>query len=147
MSEASRALALAHAVAVHQGTNDTASVLETAEAFHAFITGTENVAKEAPAKPAKAAAPVKPAATKPKKAAPPPVEDAEEEEEEAPTPDDDGAPTKEEVGEAIEALLNANLRAKVIKLFEKYNAKSLSSLKPEDYAAIKSDAEDLLLNA
>lgn len=145
MSEASRAAALAHAVAVHQGTNDTASVLETAEAFHAFITGTENVAKEASAKPAKAAAPVKPAATKPRKAAPPPVEDAEEEE--APTPDDDGAPTKEEVGEAIEALLNANLRAKVIKLFEKYKAKSLSSLKPEDYAAIKADAEDLLLNA
>lgn len=137
MSEASRAAALAHAAMVHQGSGDGTATLETAEAFHSFIGGDAM----APAKSAKVAptvkAPVKPA----KKAAP--VEDDAAEEPEA----EEGDVTKEQVGEAVEALLNANLRPQVIKLYAKYKAKSLSGVKPEDYAAVKQDAEDLLLNS
>lgn len=141
MSEASKAAALAHAATVHYGSGDAEGTLATAKLFHAFVSG------DAPATPAtgKALAATTagkkvPAATG-KKA--PPADDAEEE---ATVVESDG-PTKEEVGEAIEALLNANLRDKVIKLFAKYKAKSLSSVKPDDYAAIKNDAEDMLLNA
>lgn len=144
MSEASRAAALAQAATVHYGSGDAEGTLATAEMFHAFVTGGD--APSGTAKPAtKAVAPAaKPAAAKPaKKVTPPPADDDAEDE---PAAESDG-PTKEEVGEAIEALLNANLRDKVIKLFAKYKAKSLSSVKPEDYAAIKTDAEDLLLNA
>jgi hypothetical protein len=140
MSEASRAAALAHAATVHYGSGDAEGTLATAELFHQFVAGNAEAAtKPAATKPAA----TKPAATKPKKAAPPVDEDAAEEE---PTTESDG-PTKEEVGEAIEALLNANLRDKVIKLYAKFKAKSLSSVKPEDYAAIKQEAEDLLLNS
>jgi hypothetical protein len=142
MSEATRAHALQHAATVHAGSNNPATVLETAEAFHAFITGDNETtpapktpSEAAPAAPAKSAA--KPAAAK--KAAPV-VDDAEAEEagEEV---------TKEQVGESIEALLNNNLRAQAIKLFAKYGAKSLSGVKPEDYAAIKQDAYNALMNA
>jgi DNA (cytosine-5)-methyltransferase 1 len=135
MSEASRANALQHAAAIHHGSGDHEATLATAELFHSFITGE---GAEAPVKAAKpAAAKPKPAAAKPK---PAPVEEAA---------DDDAAGdvTKEQVGESIEGLLNANLRDKAIKLFAKYGAKSLSGVKPEDYAAIKADADDLLLNA
>ena len=143
MSEASRAAALAHAALVHQGSGDAIGTLETAEAFHSFIGGGENAKVAPPAKtaaPVKAAAPAKPA----KKAAPPVVE--EDEEEEAPEAAEEGV-TKEEAGEAIEALLNANLRDKALKIFAKYKAKSLGGVKPSDYAALKQDAEDALLNS
>lgn len=140
MSEASRAAALAHAATVHYGSGDADGALATAELFHAFISGD---APTAPAKPAGKPAPAKPAATKPKKAAPPAEDDAAEEEEAV----GEGDVSKEDVGNAIEALLNANLRDKVIKLYAKFKAKSLSSLKAEDYAAVKQEAEDLLLNS
>jgi hypothetical protein len=130
MSEASRASALQHAAAVHHGSGDSAAALETAEAFHAFIVGGEAPA----AKPVKAVKPVKAAAK-----APPAVVDDD-------TPAGDEV-TKEQVGEAIETLLNANMRPQAIKLFAKYGAKSLSGVKTEDYAAIKQDADDLMLNA
>jgi hypothetical protein len=142
MSEASRAAALAHAATVHYGSGDAEGTLATAELFHAFVSGDATAPAKSPAKAAPAKAPAK-AVVKPSKAAPP-DDDAEEETEEA--ADTDG-PTKEEVGAAIEALLNANLRDKVIKLYAKFKAKSLSSVKPEDYAAIKEAAEDMLLNS
>jgi len=131
MSEASRATALQHAASVHHGSGDSEAVLATAEAFHSFIVGTP----EAPA--AAAAKPAKPAAKKAPLKAPLPVDDDAGGEE----------VSKEQVGEAIEAMLNANLRPAAIKLFKKYGAMSLSGVKPEDYAAVKQDADDALLNA
>lgn len=137
MSEASRAAALQHAAAVHQGSGDPVATLKTAEAFHTFIQRSEGNANVLPA----TKGPPKVAAKAPAKAAKaaPPVEEAE-------VPEDSGV-TKEEVGEAIEAMLNANLRPAAIKLFKKYGANSLSGVKPEDYAAVKQEAEDTLLNA
>jgi hypothetical protein len=146
MSEASRAAALAHAATVHYGSGDAEGTLATAELFHAFVSGDAAATSPAAGKKAPAATTAgkkAPAATG-KKAPPPADDDAAEEEAAEETGD---GPTKEEVGEAIEALLNANLRDKVIKLYAKFKAKSLSSVKPEDYAAIKEAAEDMLLNS
>src|ERR1700677_4954530 len=123
MSEASRAAALQHAAAVHHGTGDSFSTLQTAEEFHNFIVGgntnfivggnTGETKQAEPAKTPKAAkAAAAPKATKP-----------------APEPEaDEDAVTKEQVGESIEAMLNANLRTKAIALFSKYGAKSLSGV-------------------
>ena len=135
MSEASRAAALQHAAMIHQGSGDPVAALETAEAFHSFITGGNGAAEPAPAtaKPKVASKPAtvtKPAA----KAAPQPEPDAD-------------AVTKEQVGEAIEAMLNADMRKQAIALFKKFGATSLSSLAEEKYAAVKEEAEGLLLNA
>ena len=136
MSEASRAAALQHAAAVHHGSGDPVSTLQTAEEFHNFIVG-GNIGETKQAEPAKAPKAAKAAA--PAKAPKPAPE---------PTPEaDEDAVTKEQIGESIEAMLNANLRQKAIALFAKYGAKSLSGVKPEDYAALKGEADDLLLNA
>lgn len=148
MSEATRAAALAHAALVHQGSGDASGTLETAEAFHAFI-ATDATAKGTTAKTPAATKPAatKPAATKPaaaKKVVPPVDDDAEDEAGEAEDAET-GEVTKEAAGLAIEALLNANLRDKAMGLFKKYKAKSLSGVKEEDYAAIKQDAEDILM--
>jgi alkanesulfonate monooxygenase SsuD/methylene tetrahydromethanopterin reductase-like flavin-dependent oxidoreductase (luciferase family) len=131
MSEASRAAALQHAAALFHGSANPEAVLETAEAFHAFIVG----GGEAPAKatPAKAAAKATPAKAAAKAIAQP--------------ESDEDAITKEQVGESIEAMLNADMRKQAIALFAKYGAKSLSGVKTEDYASIKQDADDALLNA
>lgn len=131
MSEASRAAALQHAAAVFHGSGDPEAVLGAASAFHAFIAENGD-AKPAASKPAA----TKPAATAAKKTVAKPE----------PEPDED-AVTKEQVGEAIEGLLNADMRKQAIALFAKYGAKSLSGVKTEDYAAIKQDADDLLMNA
>jgi hypothetical protein len=145
MSEASKAAALAHAAMVHQGSGDCMATLETAEAFHAFIGGatvdkeTNTVTPAKKATPAKAVEKTAPA----KKKVAAPVEEPEEETEEPA----EGEASKEQVAEAIEGLLNANLRPQVIKLFAKYKAKSLSGVAPEDYAAMLQDAQDLILSA
>lgn len=133
MSEASRAAALQHAAMIHQGGGDPVAALETAEAFHAFITGGEDIKQPAKAAPAKAPAKATQAKAATKAVA-------------QPEPDED-AITKEQVGESIEAMLNADMRKQAIALFAKYGAKSLSGVKTEDYAAIKQDADDALLNA
>ena len=136
MSEASRAAALQHAAAVHQGSGDPVAILETAEAFHAFITSGSNGADITVApKAAKAAAATPKQPAKPK---PQPKTEPEEE--------DEAAVTKEEVGASIEALLNANLRAKAVALIGKYGAKSLSGVDPSNYAALKAAAYDLLMS-
>lgn len=132
MSEASRAAALQHAIASNHAT-DPDLVLEIAEKFHAFITGGEDVKQPAKAAPAKAPAKATQAKAATKAVA-------------QPEPDED-AITKEQVGESIEAMLNADMRKQAIALFAKYGAKSLSGVKTEDYAAIKQDADDALLNA
>lgn len=131
MSEASRAIALQHAATVHTASGDADAVLAAAERFHAFIVGGEEKA------PAKATA-VKPAAAAKPKAPPTKA---------APEPEPEATVTKEQVGESIEAMLNANMRNEAIALFKKYGAKSLSGVKPEDYGQIKQDADDALLNA
>jgi hypothetical protein len=136
MSEASRAIALQHAAAVHHGSGDSQAVLETAEAFHDFIVGV-SVPTEAP--PVKVLEKKKAPKAPPVKVAPPVVEEDAE-----PAADE---VSKEQVGEVIEAMLNANMRKQAVELFAKYKAKSLSGVKPEDYAALKQDADDLLLNA
>lgn len=129
MSEASRAAALQHAAALFHGSANPEAVLDAAEAFHTFIVGGgDATAKATPAKTAKA-----PAKVAAKVVA-------------QPEPDED-AITKEQVGDSIEAMLNADMRKQAIALFAKYGAKSLSGVKPEDYAAIKQDADDALLNA
>lgn len=139
MSEASRAAALQHAAMIHQGSGDPVAALETAEAFHSFITGGNGAAEPAPAA-AKPKVPSKPATvTKPKVAAKP--------EPEAEPDADADAVTKEQVGEAIEELLNADMRKQAVALFKKFGATSLSSLAEENYAAVKEAAEGLLLNA
>jgi hypothetical protein len=136
MSEASRAAALAHAAAVHHGSGDAVATLETAAAFHAYILpATPEPTEAAKPKPVTPAKP-KPVAAKPKPA--PVEEDAAPEE---------GDVTKEQVGEAVEAMLNADLRVKAQALFKKYKATSLSSLSVEHYAAFKQEAEDALLGA
>jgi hypothetical protein len=142
MSEASRAAALAHAAMVHQGSGDAAAALETAESFHSFIAGDAPPAAQTKAtKPAGTAA--KKTATKAATKPAPEDTDADAEAEGG----EEGEVTKEQVGAAVEALLNANMRDQVIALFKKYKAKSLSSVKEEDYASIKQDAEDLMLNS
>jgi hypothetical protein len=133
MSEASRAAALAHAAAVHHGSGDAVATLETAAAFHAYISPEPEAARP---KPATTPAKPKPVAAKPKPA--PVEEDAAPEE---------GEVTKEQVGEAVEAMLNADLRVKAQALFKKYKATSLSSLAVEHYAAFKQEADDALLGA
>jgi|HubBroStandDraft_1064217.scaffolds.fasta_scaffold233872_2 hypothetical protein len=135
MSEASRAAALAHAAAVHHGSGDAIATLETAAAFHAYISPAAPEPEAAKPKPATPAKP-KPVAAKPKPA--PVEEDAAPEE---------GEVTKEQVGEAVEAMLNADLRVKAQALFKKYKATSLSSLSVEHYAAFKQEADDALLGA
>jgi hypothetical protein len=135
MSEASRAAALAHAAAVHHGSGDAVATLETAAAFHAYISPAASDPEAAKPKPATPAKP-KPVATKPKPA--PVEEDAAPEE---------GEVTKKQVGEAVEAMLNADLRVKAQALFKKYKATSLSSLAVEHYAAFKQEADDALLGA
>jgi hypothetical protein len=138
MSEASRAIALQHAAAVHHGSGDTEMVLATAEAFHDFIVGNAGAATQS-AEPVKVLEKKKAPKAPPVKVAPPVVEEDAE-----PAVDE---VSKEQVGEVIEAMLNANMRKQAVELFAKYKAKSLSGVKPEDYAALKQDADDLLLNA
>jgi len=137
MSEASRAIALQHAVALHHGSGDLDAARATAEAFHDFIVNKDQgeIAEAAPVKVLEK----KKAAPKPAKVAPPVVEEDAE-----PAADE---VSKEQVGEVIEAMLNADMREQAVELFAKYKAKSLSGVKPEDYAALKQDADDLLLNA
>lgn len=133
MSEASRATALQHAAAVFHGSGDPEAVLGAANAFHAFIADNGDT----PAKPAATkSAPTKPATAAKKTVAKPEPE----------VPNED-AVTKEQVGEAIEALLNADMRKQAIALFAKFNAKSLSGVAAEDYAAVKQAADDLLMSA
>ena len=131
MSEASRAAALQHAIAFLAGAEGDA--LEIAERFHSFIVGADTPTKATPGKPAAKATPTKAAKAK-----------AEPEPEAEP---DENAVTKEQVGESIEAMLNADMRKQAIALFAKFGAKSLSGVKPEDYEAIKQAADDALMSA
>jgi nucleoid-associated protein YgaU len=142
MSEATKSTALAHALQHHHGlASEDSEVIATAAKFAAFIEG----AAEAPAKTAapKTAAPAKAAtpAPKPKKAAPEP--EPEETEEEAET---EGL-TKEQVGESIQALIDADMIDEATAIFKKYKAPSLGKLDPKFYEKVKAEADALLLNS
>jgi hypothetical protein len=145
MSEATRAIALANAVAIHGGKADAATVLETAESLHSFLMGDAVQAASQPKAATKAA--TKPTTAKPVKAKPQPELEPEPEpevEDDAPADGDDGV-TKEACGEALTALLEANLRTQALALFKKHGASSMGSLSPAKYAAFVVDAENLLL--
>jgi hypothetical protein len=140
MSEATKSTALAHAIAFIGTSGDPDEVMQVAAKFAAFIEG----AAEAPAKPAAPkAAPAKAAtpAPKPKKAAPEP--EPEETEEEAET---EGL-TKEQVGESIQALIDADMIDEATAIFKKYKAPSLGTLNPKYYEKVKAEADALLLNS
>lgn len=132
MSEASRSSALAHAVAHHATTDSADKVLATASVFHDFIAGNDKQPGPTTAtKPATKPAVAKPA-TKPA-----PVEVA----------DDDAAGeevTKEQVAESIDALITGDKRDEAVALLKKYGAKSISTLKPKDYAAVVEAAAEML---
>jgi hypothetical protein len=141
MSEATKSTALAHAIALIGKDGDPEEVMQVAAKFATFIEG----AAEMPANriPPKAAAPVKGAApaAKPKKAAPEP--EPEETEEEAET---EGL-TKEQVGESIQALIDADMIDEATAIFKKYKAPSLGKLDPKFYEKVKAEADALLLNS
>ena len=135
-----RVYALQEAVKSNEGATAEA-ILEAASRFMDFLNGSgyvadanvEEDAKPEPAKAAKAAKPAKPAKVS------------------KPTPEPEVAepagPTKEEVGNAVQAMLSANLRDPAIKLMEKYKAKSVSTLDPTHYAAFLKAANEILLAA
>ena len=58
-------------------------------------------------------------------------------------PKDDGS--EEKVGNAIAAMLSANLKDAAIALLGEFGAKSKSTLKPENYAAFVTKANEILL--
>jgi hypothetical protein len=135
MSEATKHMALVQAIALFSKVGALPGViLDTAAQFDAFLTGT------AQPKAAKVVAP----ATKPAKPAKPPVveeddeddadADEEVEAEDEPEDDEEGI-TKEQVGEAIAALIDNDQKDDAIAILTKFKAKSLSSLKPESYEA------------
>jgi hypothetical protein len=145
MPEATRAVALSEAVKVI-GAGDYGKVLVAAEAFRAFIEDSKAPASApAPAKAApaaKAAAPAKTAA-KPAKSEEQLVAEATKHE---PEPDDAAEieAKRKRCAEIIDALLKAKKRAEAVELLGKFGAKSMTSVKPEDYDALIAEGEDLL---
>ena len=132
-----RVYALQEAVKSNEGATAEA-ILEAASRFMDFLNGSgyvadANVEEDTKPEPAKAAKPAKPAKVS------------------KPTPEPEVAepagPTKEEVGNAVQAMLSANLRDPAIKLMEKYKAKSVSTLDPTHYAAFLKAANEILLAA
>lgn len=135
MSEATKSQALAHAIAFLAGsTQDATDAIAVASHFATFIEG----AAEAPAKtPARVATPAPKPKPKPK---PKPAPEPEEAEGEVAEED----VTKDEVGDAIQALINADMVEEATALFTKYKAKSLGKLDPKYYEMVKEEAEALL---
>jgi hypothetical protein len=161
MSDNLRVIALQHAVAVTK-TGDEA--LAAAGKFHAFLSGTAPAAaagkapaataagkpaagKAATGKPAAAATPEAKAAARlaAKNAAAAAAEDAAED------PDagegEPEGPTKQEVGDAIKALMAANMRTQAKDLLAEFGAEALSGLAPDDYPAFIEKANELLIAA
>jgi hypothetical protein len=154
MSELTRAIALQEAVKV--GGNN---ILGLATTFNDFLTR-DSQAESLPVKAA-ATAEISKAAEdtfKPKRGRPPAKSEDEviaeaaakqaaadaaadkAEEEKAAS-----GPTKEEIGKLVEALLKANKRKEAVGLLQQFKAKSVSALRPEDYAAFAEGAEALLM--
>jgi hypothetical protein len=158
MSEASRNLALGHAIAHHAHPKaapaSAEDVANTAEVFNDFITNSSDTnpsaTKPAPKAVTKATAPVK---VVPAKKAALPVEETEEPAEEIPEEETEATgtegPTKEDVGNAIASLINSNLKAECGALLVKVGSKtkSLSGIPPANYAKFIAGAEALLMNA
>ena len=151
MSEATRAVALQHAVATAAGEGVDA-VLEAAHKFHAFmVSDTHPTAPATPATPAKpAATPAKPAAkaaTKPAKSEEQIVAEAVAKGAAEAEAAADAAPTKEDVGKAIQSMLQANKRAEAVALLKEYNASSASGVPPGSYAEFIDKVQGILLGA
>lgn len=159
MSEATRAIALQHAVHIHGAAGDhtTEAILKTAETFHNFMNGGDAETAPAPAKPATAARlaaaaaakpAAKPAATAAKK---PPAKSEEqlvkEATDRAAAEAEAEGPTKDQIGQAVEDLLKANLRIPAVALLKKHGAKSVSEVPEESYADFLEEANGLLLGA
>ena len=154
-----KTIALQHAVAVTKTPDE---ALAAAKKFHAFLTG----GADAPARPAagaaaagKPATPGKAATGKPatlkgqapeekaaarlaaREAARAAAEDAD------PEADATDGPTKQEVGEAIKALMAAGMRPQAKELLAEYGAEALSGIPEENYAEFIEKANDLLVAA
>lgn len=146
MSEATKSMALSHAIALHGKSGATPEdIIETAGTFHAFIAGADTPTK--PAKPVKAATPATPTKpAKPVKAAPPADEDEDETEvdDEPDMEEDEDVITKEHVGEALAALIDNDQKDDAIAILKKHGAKSLSSLESKHYQKVKALADKKL---
>lgn len=161
MSEATRAIALQHAVQHHAGkVTDAGNVVDTAHRFLNFIDPVSAEATDpAPAKPATAArlaaaASAKPPAAKPAAAVakkPSKTEDqlAKEaiDKAAAEAEAETEGPTKEAIGQAVEDLLKANLRTQAVALLKKHGAKSVSEVPEESYQDFIDEANTLLMSA
>ena len=155
MSEATRSIALQHAVQVAAGEGADA-VIALAHKFHAFIL--HDVQPTVPAGPTiakgadKPATPAKVVAPKPAKAAAAPAVSEEELvakaiAEGAAKAEADGEVTKEDVGKAIAEMLGANKRAEAVALLKSFNASSASGVPPGRYAEFVEKAQGILLGA
>lgn len=164
MSEATRAVALQHAVVHHAGKADAAAIVLTAATFHSFINGNEE-AVPAPAKPAtvarlaaaagakapalttnpKATAAKKPPAKSEDQLAQEAIDKATAEAEAG--DGETGGATRDQIGKAVEDLLKANLRTGAVALLKKFGAKSVSEVPEESYDDFMEEANGLLLGA
>jgi hypothetical protein len=166
MSEATRCFALQQAVTAYSREPSFPGftlILSTAEAFAGFLEGaptaimtfapeTAPAPAAKPAKPAKAAKPARatPEADTPEGqgvAALKAQQAAEIAAREAADDAADAAPTEEQVGGAITALIAANKRAETVALLAEYGAKSKSTLPKDKWPEFLAKAEGLLLAA
>lgn len=153
MSEATRVAALSAAVSIApKGTTEASVILELAMEFDAFINASD-VAKAAKAvKALTTKAEPEKVPTKKKTVIEPvseseEAEDPKEIEEEADEEVKEDGPTKEQVGEAIEEMLNANLRDELKAMLKRYKATSLSSIPKEKYPAFLKEAAKIMATA
>lgn len=168
MSEATRSIALQHAITHAASKMPSDSVVEIAETFHTFITKDAAIQPKQPEanpapritskpaivpvpEPGKVAAP-KPVAKAPANKGSP--EKSEDELASQAIKDATAQAEKDEEAEAMQleiagkiivSLLQAGKRDDAVKLLAKYGAKAKSDLKPKDYAAFIKDGEELLL--
>jgi outer membrane biosynthesis protein TonB len=152
MTQASRSVALAHAVTIAGAGSETDLVLGVAEQFHAFILADEQqaAAPAAPAAPAATAPAPKPEkAPKPAKAPKPEPKPRMVPEDE--TPDEE--PADEVVADAdavkgiISKLLATKLRDECVALLKLHKATSFSGIKEADYPAFVKAGNEILANA
>lgn len=156
MSEALRTIALSEAVKHAQGNGHTPhEVVSFAETFLPFLkadaadgpakTTSAAAADPAPKKPAGKKPPLKPSkATKSEdELAQEALDNAEAEQDE-----DEAAPaaaaTKEAVGNIVNKLLKSGKRPQALGLLKKFNAASVSGVKPKDFKAFVAEGTKLL---
>lgn len=146
MSEASKSIALAHAISALGSKATPEEIISTAAEFHEFIVS-DGATKPVKA-PVKATTATKPAAPK-KPVKPAPVDDDEDEaddetETEDETDEDEDGITKDQVGESIAALIDNDQKDDAIAILKKHGAKSMSTLDAKHYEAVKKAADKKL---